>query len=172
MSVTPINYAFSFNRDADTHTPEPGLGLSALESYPSSSDYWTRVHEQLQILPRAAAERGWPISALVLLGENAGMPEFIEVLKDALSSARKTTVKAAEGRNEDTQQDANSEDGKLYADVEKTADPLWAAARGAALYARWKQELPWKCDELPECFGETVEAIYDGTQLPLGVDIM
>lgn len=151
---------------------KPGLGLSALESYPSPSVYWSGVHEQLQTLPDAAAYGGQPISALVLLGENTGMPEFIEVLKDALSGAWKTTVEAAEGGDKEAQQGARGNHGKLHANVEKTADPLWAAARRAALHARWRQELPWNCDELPECFAEMAEVIHDGTQLPLGVDIM
>jgi hypothetical protein len=88
---------YVFSQYDDTHISEPGLGLSALESYPSPSVYWTRVHEQLRTLPDAAAYGGQPISALVLLGENAGIPEFIEVLKDALSGGRKTTVEATKG---------------------------------------------------------------------------
>jgi hypothetical protein len=34
------------------------------------------------------------------------------------------------------------------------ADPLYAAARGAALYARWRQEVPWDCVEGEGCNDE------------------
>jgi hypothetical protein len=33
----------------------------------------------------------------------------------------------------------------------EVADPLWAAARGAALYAQLRQKLPWNCTEPKGC---------------------
>jgi len=30
-------------------------------------------------------------------------------------------------------------------------EPLFAAAKGAALYARWRQEIPWGCWESDKC---------------------
>lgn len=46
------------------------------------------------------------------------------------------------------------------------ADPLWAAARGAALYARIRQEVAWNCME-PEGYRE---GIGDGKQAILVID--
>jgi hypothetical protein len=167
--VTYVSYAFEEN--SDKHIAKPRLGLSALDSYPSSSDYWLEVYKQLQILPRVAAERGRPISQLVLMGENADMPEFIKVLKDALTSPWKMKGGSLSGDgDEETPKGVLLEEDKLQANLEKMADPLWAAARGAALYARWRQELPWDCEELPECLPETVDSSDDGNQMVLGVD--
>jgi hypothetical protein len=127
--------------------------------------YWSEVHKQLQTLPRAAAEQGRPISAVVLLGENAGLPEFIKVLKDALSDPWTTRVDAARRGGQEAQLGVGVEEAKLQTDIETVAEPLWVAARGAAMYARLRQEVPWNCMEPNECHRETMDAIGKGNKI-------
>jgi hypothetical protein len=91
---------------------------------------------------------------VLLLGENAAMPEFLTVLRDALSgvSITTTTMTRGEGRDDETQVSIDAEGRRVVrARLEALADPLWAAARGAALYARLRQEIPWDCMEPREC---------------------
>jgi len=94
---------------------------------------WDRLRRQLLVLPR---ECEFIITHVLLAGESATNPRFLAVLKDALaelspilSSDLKTTV-------------ANSS---------RTLNPTFAAARGAALYARRRQEVQGDCEEPPEC---------------------
>ena len=161
-AVAGIDYAFRRNRD--THIAAPHLGLSMLHAYDSPSAYWADVHDHLQTLPSAVAEQGRPISAVVLLGENAAIPEFLTVLRDALSEVGVTTKAMIwdEDRDHETQVSADGESKMIVRTrLEAVADPLWAAARGAALYARLRQEVPWNCVELPEC-NTNVEAGLTG----------
>ena len=124
-SITGISYAFS--RDDYAHISSPQLGLATLRSHPSPSAYWTEIRNQLQILPRAAAERGRPTTAVLLLGESTDNGEFTDVLNDALTSAGITLEEASRS-------------------------PVWDVARGAALYARIRQEVPWDCSEPKDCW--------------------
>jgi hypothetical protein len=151
-AVSRINYAFS--DDTDIHIAAPHLGLSMLPTYQSPSAFWADVHSHLQILPSAVAAKGRPISALVLLGENAAMPEFLTELRDALSRVSVTTEPVAANMDcdDETEFKAGTGSGRIpWARSDAVADPFWAAARGAALYARLRQEVPWNCAELDEC---------------------
>lgn len=40
---------------------------------------------------------------------------------------------------------------KFDSEIAEPTDPLFAAARGAALYARWRQEAPYDCEEEEKC---------------------
>ena len=125
-----------------------------LPTYDSPSAYWADVHSHLQILPSAVAAQGRPISALVLLGESAAMPELLTELRDALSRVSITTEPIAVNmdRDDEAQAKVGKGGGRIpWAKSDAVADPLWAAARGAALYARLRQEVPWNCAELDEC---------------------
>lgn len=82
-SVTRTNYAFS--RDHDTHISAPDLSLSQLDSSLSLFVYWTEVSKYLRLVQHRVTEEGRPISVRVLLGENVGMLEPREVLRDNLS---------------------------------------------------------------------------------------
>ena len=98
--------------------------------------------------------QGRPISALVLLGENAVMPEFLTELRDALGRVSITTEPNVVNmdRDDEAQARVSTESGRIpWVRSDAVADPLWAAARGAALYARLRQEVPWNCAELDEC---------------------
>jgi hypothetical protein len=163
--VSRIRYAFT--DDLDTHIAAPHLGLSMLHTYDSRSAYWAEVHDHLQTLPSAVAEQGRPISAVVLLGENAAIPEFLTVLRDALSGVGVATKAMTwdDERDHKAQVSADGEGKRMVrARLEAVADPLWAAARGAALYARLRQELPWNCMEAPECKTDVEAGLTGGVR--------
>ncbi|KAL8725072.1 MAG: hypothetical protein Q9166_007583 [cf. Caloplaca sp. 2 TL-2023] len=165
-SVTRINYAFS--RDPDSHISAPELGLSHLDSYPSSSGYWAEVFKHLQLLPQKVADEGRPVSALVLLGENADMTVFRKILKDAMSGSQKLTSLLDPKDIDAIQSDTSSLAGTH---IEGVANPLWAAAQGAAMYARWRQEVPWDCLESKTCKNEQSNIEKNESQSPLGENV-
>ena len=111
-------------------------GLSSLSKYTDGMVFWQAIQSQLLILPRKSS---LPITKIILMGERATNPKFLEVLRDALSDMKIHYVKKYEIKESDF-------DVKI--DVENIADPLFAAARGAALYARWRQEAPLNCEEM------------------------
>jgi len=76
------------------------------------------------------------------------MPEFKKVLKDALSEKWKQEPEAELKGDGETQGDTDIQESMQ---IENVVDPLWAAARGAAMYARLRQEVPWNCQELETC---------------------
>ena len=134
-----------------------------LHAYDSPFAYWADVHDHLQTLPSTVAEQGRPISAVVLLGENTGIPEFLTLLRDALSGVGVTTKAMMwdQDRDHETQVSADGEGKRMVrARLEAVADPLWTAARGAALYARLRQEMPWNCIEATECKTNVEARLY------------
>lgn len=82
---------------------------------------------------------------MILLGESATNLDFQNALKDAL--AQVTMLPAAE---------VNLQIGAEQPDTSSdlVGDLVYAAARGAALYARWRQEVPWDCTEQEGCRDE------------------
>lgn len=83
------------------------------------------------MLPKRFGQRGEPITALVLSGESASVPEFREALKVALGTFWNDALEKRK---------------------EEPTDPLWVAARGAARYASIRQQVPVGCQELSECY--------------------
>lgn len=118
-------------------------GLDKLAGYPSAEAFWDYLRGQLVVLPRQ--ESSFP-TKILLGGENATNPEFLRVLKDALREVRLQDPNLSGGEEVDLD---SLVDGGL--DV----DPTFVAARGAALYARWRQEAPFGCVERDECSEET-----------------
>ena len=150
-TVSLIDYVFS-PFGPDIHLAAPQLGLLMLPIY-SQSAYWAGVHDHLQTLPQVTARRGHPITAVVLLGENAAMQEFLTVLRDALSEIGITSepiIYREKALENDKSENVDWDRGSTTARSEM-ADPLWAAARGAALYAQLRQRFPWNCTEPKEC---------------------
>ena len=119
----------------------------------------------MQLLPQKVADEGRPVSALILLGENADMPVFKEVLKDAMSGSQKFTLLLDPKVIDGTRNDTSSITGTR---IEGVANPLWAAARGAAKYARWRQEVPWNCLEPENCKDEQPNTEDSESQSPFG----
>lgn len=98
-----------------------------------SQALWERLRQQLLVLPR---ESEFTVTHVLLAGESATNPQFLAVLKDALSELSPIL----------------SQDLKMtVANSSTTLNPTFAAARGAALYARRRQEVQADCEEPPEC---------------------
>ncbi|MCJ1265187.1 hypothetical protein MMC22_005062 [Lobaria immixta] len=140
-ALVPITNAFTDTEDQ--HLIDFTVGLDSLGSFPSPSTYWAHILTQLRAIPESATSLGRrPISKILLLGESASNPDFLTALKDALAvlpTEMSPSISAAET-------DVN---------LEVVADPLFAAARGAAVYARRRQEVPWDCTEQqPKCDNE------------------
>lgn len=126
VSVSRIRYAFSETydiMDKGRREAVPALGLDSMAKFGSSEEYWDEVVVQLRgFLGKNNRKR---VSEVLLMGERAGEADFARALKDAL--------------------------GDVYTELATVADPTWAAARGAAMYGRVRQEVPWNCSEPPEC---------------------
>ncbi|KAJ5781749.1 uncharacterized protein N7518_010232 [Penicillium psychrosexuale] len=100
---------------------------------------WDRLRSQLQILPR---EFEHPITHLVLAGESVTHPRFLTTLRDSISELSPDVV-----------------------NIKLAMDPTFAAARGAALYARRRQEVQSNCTERSECEETRLhERVYTSTQ--------
>lgn len=93
------------------------------------------------MLPKRFAQRGEPITSLVLSGESANVPEFREALKVALETGWSAAWEKSEN---------------------EPVDPLWVAARGAARYASIRQQVPSDCQELSECYDHEWERAEEG----------
>ena len=99
--------------------------------FASDADYWAHVRAQIVGLVRGNAKR--PLEVVLLGGENATHGAFLATLRDALAELSPVSV---EPPNVDTA---------------AVADPAFAAARGMAVFARRRQEVPGHCKELPKC---------------------
>ncbi|OQE72643.1 hypothetical protein PENNAL_c0094G02519 [Penicillium nalgiovense] len=100
------------------------LGLDRLLEKDEAA-LWDRLRSQLQILPREYEDT---ITHLLLAGESATHPRFLAILRDSMTEILPGPV-----------------------NIELAMDPTFAAARGAALYARRRQEVQSDCVEESEC---------------------
>lgn len=106
-------------------------GLDTLEDADNilnSSIFWDYIRAQMFIHSTSLKQ---PVTHILLAGECALDTRFRAVLADALAEL-----------------DTSAE---FRFDVDMVADPTFAAARGAALYARRRQEVQRDCSELPKC---------------------
>jgi hypothetical protein len=120
-------------------------GLNHLATASSPDEFWSIVKQQLQVLPTADERQ---ITKILLASESATNSRFLRTLRDALYEV---TVPPG---NEMLLYKKGSELGNLTLDDDfaaRTTNPLFAAARGAALYARWRQEAPYECIENKHC---------------------
>jgi hypothetical protein len=122
-------------------------GLNSLPNYPSAQAFWAHVTSQLRKLPAEAATepRYRPITKVLLAGESVKEDGFLAALKDAMAEVSSSALLEATSNGTGQANDA------LGSAADKMVDPTFAAARGAALYARWRQEAPWGCVEYQEC---------------------
>lgn len=131
VTLTPLTKAFSFGDDQSLIDWD--AGLDALSSYPDASTYWNAVHNKIQEVPNTAT--GWgrrPVTKLLVLGESALDPTFLKVLQDALRGIR------------------ISDTALIYVATDGP-DPFYAAAKGAAEFAKRLQEAPRNCVEPEHC---------------------
>ena len=112
------------------------LGLATSEDKP---DFWRRVTERLQSSCATVSE-GFRIDTILLTGENATHPAFLQALRSALMG------------NGYIQRESDGWGQMPFVhEREKVVDPVFASARGAAQYARWRQEAPIGCEERDKC---------------------
>ncbi|KAJ5497896.1 Cytochrome P450 [Penicillium expansum] len=116
--------AFSRLTSVEAQLVDYGLGLDRLLEKDEAA-LWDRLRSQLQILPR---EYEYPITHLLLAGESVTHPRFLDILRDSMSELSPHPV-----------------------DIKLAIDPTFAAARGAALYSRRRQEVQADCTERSEC---------------------
>lgn len=122
---------FEYVRDYKPDLFDINIGLDSMAQYSSNESYWASVRDKL--VPQNVSR---PISHVVIGGEAGLMPEFQKALREALAS-----VPLAKGA-------LDSMTGNATAEL---VDPMYAAARGAALLARWRQEAPSGCFETRDC---------------------
>ena len=125
-SVSRIAYAFE--KSTDRHAAFPNLGYHSLPNYRRPEEYWAEVVSQLKRFLDGIHASGSKVTEVVLIGERAGEEEFATALKNAFG-------------------DGNTQELQLS----RVVDPTWAASRGAAMYARVRQEVPWNCREPEAC---------------------
>lgn len=116
------------------------LGLDHLLQTNDSQDaLWSRLRSQLLALPR-----GYPysLSPILLAGEGATHPRFLASVRDSLAELMPILPMDLQTN---VPNHANS------AIVSNIVDPTFAASRGAALYARRRQEVQGHCTEPSEC---------------------
>lgn len=124
MSLSRIDYAFE--KTPDRHLASTELGHGSLTAYPSPEAYWSAVTEQLKEFIVDMQKLGKKMTEIVLTGEHGAVPEILTALQEALASANPIKVS-------------------------QLADPMWAASRGAAMYARIRHEVPWNCSLASDC---------------------
>ena len=137
-AVARVDYAFEKTQDRHMFWPELGWDEGRKLDEKGRERYWREVAVRLRSFVQVTEEKGRKISDLVLMGEKAGMREFLDVLKDALVLERAETMQ-----------------------VHAAVDPTWAASRGAAMYARVRQEVPWNCREPDDC--DSTQMLTDQT---------
>jgi hypothetical protein len=136
-SVSRIAYAFE--KSTDRHAAFPRLGYHSLPNFRRPEEYWAEVVSQLKRFLDGIHASGSKVTKVVLMGERAGDEEFAMALKNAFG-------------------DGNTQELRLS----HVLDSTWAASRGAAIYARVRQEVPWNCKEPEECETEQMaRLIYD-----------
>lgn len=130
--------AFGSERTPLSQIVDENGGLDRLPEYPSPSTFWEHVRK---VLVRGRGDK-YAITELLLGGENATNPDFLETLKQALGPT-----------------------AHQYCDeVGGLISPLFDTARGAALYARRRQETHFDFEERPEC-GERRQLERGGGQV-------
>lgn len=112
-------------------------GLDRREGFESEGGYWAYVRGRIVGLVREREGEGQrrPVDMVLLGGENATDGGFLATLRDALAELHPTLPSL------------------VGSDIDEAMvlDPLYAAARGMAVYARRRQEVPGDCIEGPGC---------------------
>ena len=133
LALVPMRLAMS--NTEDRHVFDWSAGLEALPSHPSADAYWDHVRDAIKSFVQSTIDfcASRPFTTVLLLGESATDPDFLRVLRD--------TLREIQGSENPT-----------ALNVDKVADPLYAAARGAAEFAKRIQEAPpHNCIEDKSC---------------------
>jgi hypothetical protein len=116
------------------------LGLDHLLQTNGSQDaLWSSLRSQLSDLPR---EYPFSLTHILVAGESVMHPRLLATLRDALAD-----IMPISPLNLQT----NIPGYAKFATVSKSVDLTFAASRGAALYARRRQEVQAHCTESAKC---------------------
>ncbi|KAH6669265.1 hypothetical protein B0J14DRAFT_641177 [Halenospora varia] len=127
------------------HTTDFKAGLESMARYGMPSEFWVHVRGRLRdVAQQALASTNGGLTKVLLLGENATNPDFLDALRESVA---------------DLVGSKSSGDTVIREAV--LADPVFVGARGAAQYARWRQEAPFGCRELPTCEDQRKERVND-----------
>lgn len=119
------------------------VGLDRLaQAEPSDYASWDHLRRDLLVLPR---ESSGPITHVLLAGESATHPRFLAILRDVLADTSLSLTPSSINPQPSTS------DSRDLINIESIIDPTFAAARGAALYARRRQEVQSECTEPAQC---------------------
>ena len=118
-----------------------GAGIDSRGRFADDGDYWAHIRSRIIDVARQGKR---PIDIVLLGGEDATDTMFLATLRDALASLTPESL--------------------VNVDIVKMADPTFAAARGMALYARRRQEVPGRCVERPNCDEEREEQRIGGAE--------
>ncbi|GIZ44542.1 hypothetical protein CKM354_000773800 [Cercospora kikuchii] len=129
-TIVGLNAPFTTPWSREHIAVHPEFGTDMIGNYSSEADYWDALQQKL--VPEKP-DTEYPISLILLAGESIEIPEAREALMKALGDRLGPPYTARTS--------------KLRASLVAYAPPLFAAARGAALYARWRQEVPYGCAE-------------------------
>ncbi|KAJ5936206.1 hypothetical protein N7454_005504 [Penicillium verhagenii] len=141
-----------YNLD-DAQLLDFNLGLdNLLQTKRSQDSLWPHLRSQLLALPRNYSRS---ITHIFLAGESVTHPRFLATLRDAMAEIMPTWPGNLQ---------TNIPDHAGPAVVSKIVDPTFAASRGAALYARRRQEVQAGCTERSTC-----EATRNEERVPLSL---
>lgn len=126
---------FHYSRPPLLTATNVSYGLAGINNSTSPDEFWARVGSYIEDTAQQILDStDKPFTDLLLLGDNGTHPEFLRVLRESLAGLTVDNVA-----------------------IKTIVDPTFAAARGAALYARWRQESPYGCMESQNCAGKRQE---------------
>lgn len=151
--VVRLRAPFDWNQGIEERLVDFSAGLDAIDNFESHTAYWAHVRNRLQTLLLKLPIR---LTMVLLAGEKATHTGFLISLRDALMESEYVL-----GDNEGQVLVIGDEGGVI--------DPVFASARGAAQYARWRQEAPIGCEEPQDCQGQRAKEIShsEGERLEL-----
>ncbi|KAF9760967.1 hypothetical protein IL306_004035 [Fusarium sp. DS 682] len=131
MARAPLDY---FSNKVLDRFVDLDAGLGACGNFDSDRAYWDHVADRLKNLLGKQPTKD-PLTQVMLVGENSTHPIFLAALWDAMehSGYGDDSMLVVKGGGDDM------------------ISPLFASARGAAQYARWRQEAPIGCQEWIDC---------------------
>jgi hypothetical protein len=134
------------------HATNLNAGLDSIVAYPTPNEFWGTVGGRLRsVALQALVSTDGGFTKVLLLGENATNPDFLGVLQDSVADLVES-----------------KSSGETVIGEMAFTDPVFAGARGAAQYARWRQEAPFGCGERPECEDQRREGghgIWEGDRV-------
>jgi hypothetical protein len=131
-----VQSPFAFTSTTETYLIDYNLGLDRLGDFDSPDVFWDQIRSHLFALPSKSKKR---ITQLLLAGDRSKDEKFLWVLRDAL----------AEIHGPGSREKFLLESSQL--NTSNIIRPVFSTARGAATYARRRQEVPFDCKEPKHC---------------------